>query len=511
MASLSLAQLLKDLPGIDLPESLTDLAISEVSTDPNLCKPGVLYLAAECETVDSQRYGLRLDGHDFIDLAIRNGASAVVVNEHFGIQSSSRVPFIRAERSLAILGLICSRLYADRPRNIALVTGTNGKTSTVNFSKMLWHHTGHSACSVGNLGGVCADGSIVWERDSTLSVPETVTLHKILRTLAERKVDYLAMEATSHALFDYRLDGISANIAAFTNLTSDHLDFHGSMEEYFRVKMMLFDRVLSPGSFAILNADSDWFSRAEAVCISRKHKILSYGRNGRDLRILESRAVNGGQLVSIEVLGRRYECRLNLYGEFQLSNVLCSLGIVIASGIPEAHAIEKISFLQEVEGRLNLVGQTERGGQIIVDYAHTPDGLRAALEACRTFTRGKLWVAFGCGGERDKGKRPVMGEIATRLADRVIVTDDNPRFEDPAIIRAEILAQAAGAREIAERRKAIEYGIEQLNDGDTLLIAGFGHEKFQSVKGQLLPFSDTEIAKSLLESGRRMASPLHEE
>lgn len=494
-----LEQLLAGLNGIvEIPSEVLDLPISEVTTDPNLCKPGVLYLAAECETVDSLRYGVRLDGHDFVSAAILNGASAVLIDLNHE-PAGETIPYIRTEQPLSLLGPISKRLYGERsPQTIALVTGTNGKTSTVNFCRMLWHYAGLSACSVGNLGGVCTDGTIVWDRDVNLSVPETVTLHKMLGRLAARGINHVAMEATSHAIFDYRLDGVAAGIAAFTNLSRDHLDFHNTMDEYFRVKMILFDRVLRAGSVAVLNADSDWFDKAAAVCKARKHTIVSYGKNGRDLRIIDSRAVEGGQLLALEVFGKRYECRLNLYGDFQLSNVLCSLAIVISSGVLQDRAIESINQLEEVEGRLNMVARTESGGRIIVDYAHTPDGLRAALEACRTFTKGKLWVTFGCNGERDRGKRPEMGAIAARLADQVIVTDGHPRTEEPALIRADILAAAPGAREIGGRVKAIETALKQLGNGDTLLIAGFGHEKFQSIAGKLLPYSDTETVLGLL-------------
>ncbi|MBY0357147.1 MAG: UDP-N-acetylmuramoyl-L-alanyl-D-glutamate--2,6-diaminopimelate ligase [Candidatus Obscuribacterales bacterium] len=488
---MQLDSLLRDLPGISVPV-LAAMSVTGITTDPNLCQPGFIYVAAVSETVDSKRYGVRLDGRDYIDKAIENGAR-LIISAPGTILSSSKAVLIEHPSPLLLLGPLAARFYGQlHPKNIALVTGTNGKTSTVNFCRLLWASLGFPSCSIGNLGGVCSDGTEVWGRDPVLSVPETVELHKIFHRLAEKNIDHVAMEATSHSLFDYRLHGVKATVGAFTNLTRDHLDFHGSMEEYFRVKMTLFKDVLPAGGTAILNADSSWFEPAQNICRNAHHRLISFGQNGADIRLLERKNEKDGQVLRLEIFGKTYQCKLNLFGEFQAENVLCSLAIVLASGLDVDSALEKLNSLTPIEGRLEVVAVTPTGGKVVVDYAHTPDGIRAALEACRTFTSGKLISVFGCNGERDSGKRPLMGEIAASLADLVVVTDNHPRTEDPAVIRRQILAGAPAACEIADRVSAIEFVIRELKKGDTALIAGMGHEKFQTIGKERQPYSDKE-------------------
>lgn len=498
--------ILSDIPGIaPIPEPAASTVIAGITCDPNLCRPDFLYLAAESETVDSTRYGVRLDGRDYIDTAVRNGATVVLTTPHLTIPREVRNKFLLLthEQPLSILGKLCAQYFGERPKKIALVTGTNGKTSTVNFARMLWSGSGRKSCSVGNLGGVCSDGTIVWDRDPTLSVPETVFMHDMLRKLARRGFNHVALEATSHALFDYRLHGLPATIAAFTNLTRDHLDFHQTMEEYFRVKMLLFKEVLPRGSFAVLNADTPWSDSAIAICKDRNHEVLSFGKAGAAIKLLGRASNAQGQELALEILGERFECQFNLHGEFQTSNALCALGIVIASGVSAAEAIEQLSQLQPVEGRMNTVAFSPTGGRIIVDYAHTPDGIRAALEACRSITEGKLFVVFGCNGERDAGKRSEMGEIAAKLADRVIVTDAHPRTENPEKIRRQILEAAEGAEEVPNRISAIDVAIRELGPKDTVLVAGLGHEKFRTIGTIRVPYSDTETVHLILaELGR---------
>jgi UDP-N-acetylmuramoyl-L-alanyl-D-glutamate--2,6-diaminopimelate ligase len=510
MAKINLDLLLHNLPGIS-DARFGQITITGVTTDPNLCRLGFLYVADQCETVDSTRYGVRLDGRDYIQQALQNGAAAVLTTPGVSLPEAalsttplSTTPLnttalITHEQPLSILGPLCSRFFGEpRPEHIALVTGTNGKTSSVTFCRMLWSQANLPSCSIGNLGGVCSDGTIVWERDPTLSVPETVTLHRMLHTIAQKGFNHVAMEATSHALFDHRLDGVPATIGAFTNLTRDHLDFHETMEEYFRVKMTLFQEVLAPGNWAVLNADAAWFEPALAICKARKHRILSFGFKGSEIRLLECVKQPYGQDLTLEILGKKYHCRLNLFGLFQVSNVLCSLAIVIASGMAADQALAYVSSLTEVEGRLNTVAVSPAGGRVVVDYAHSPDGIRAALEACRTFTDGQLVIVFGCNGERDKGKRLEMGTVASQLADQVIVTDGHPRSEDPAAIRQDVLAGAPGAREVAGRIAAVEMAIKALSKNDTLLIAGMGHENFQTVGNRRLPYSDRETAQRVV-------------
>lgn len=479
-------------------ESLSSLDILDISTSPDLCAPGTLYLAAECETVDTSRYGTRMDGRLFIDKAIEAGACAVLTDSSIK-RADCSVPVIYYENPLSIEGLLCSRLFsAPKPANLALVTGTNGKTSVVNFCRMLWHACGLQACSVGNLGGVLTDGSFVWRRDVALSVPETVFMHKMLNDLAAKGIQHVAMEATSHALFENRLDYCQGNIGAFTNLTRDHLDFHGTMEEYFRVKMTLFTEVLPRGSHAVINADSDHGYRVIEICRESGHEVLSFGRSGEFVKLLSNRKEGDGQILDLQVAGSSYSVLFKLFGEFQINNALCALAIAIASGVPVEDAVEALSSIDEVEGRLNTIASTEGGGRVVVDYAHTPDGLRAALTACKVFTRGQVIVVFGCNGDRDVGKRPEMGAIAVELADRVFVTDGHPRSEEPDKIRRDIMDGAPGAFEIAGREQAIEAAVKSMQPGDTLLIAGFGHQKFQYVRGEKRPFSEADIVNRAL-------------
>lgn len=476
------------------------MVISGVTTDPNQSYPGTLYFAAVSETVDSTRYGVRLDGRDYIPNAVQNGATVVITTRGAVIPRSvkKQIVLIEHDEPLSLLGPVCANFFGERPSQIALVTGTNGKTSSVNFARQIWSSIGLKSCSVGNLGGVCSDGRIVWDRDPTLSVPETVFMHEMLRTLVRRGFNHVAMEATSHALFDYRLHGLPARIGAFTNLTRDHLDFHGTMDEYFRVKMMLFNEVLAPGSFAVICADSAWAEKAVATCRDRGHYIIRYGTEGSEIRLLGQVNNDQGQKILLEVLGKNYEVQLNLFGLFQLSNALCALGMVIASGVAVDRAMQAFPLLTEVEGRLNTVAHSPSGGRVVVDYAHSPDGIRAALEACRTFTKGKIYIVFGCNGERDAGKRSDMGKIATKLADQVIVTDAHPRGEDPAQIRAQVLEGTVRAFEIPNRESAIDVAIRELGPDDTALIAGLGHEKFRSIGAIRVPYSDTETVHRII-------------
>jgi UDP-N-acetylmuramoyl-L-alanyl-D-glutamate--2,6-diaminopimelate ligase len=447
--------------------------------------------------VDNHRFGVRLDGRQYIDQAIKQGAVAVLTTPDILLQS--KAAFIYHQTPLSLLGPLCSQLIdKPYPQHIALVTGTTGKTSTVNFCRQLWTLANHSACSMGNLGGVCSDGTLVWERDPILTVPDTVSLHEILTQVKSLGIDDVACEATSHALFDYRLTGVPASIGALTNFTRDHLDFHHTMEEYFRVKMRLFEEVLPAGSWVILNADDAWYESAAAICKSRGHRIISVGLKGDTIRLTDCNTIAHGQDVELYIQGKPYQTHINLFGQFQVMNILCALGIVMASGMQVDQAIALIPQLAAIEGRLNTVGMTPTGGQVIVDYANTPDGMRASLDACRSFTTGELFVVLGSNGERDRGKRAMMGEMAIKLADHVIVTDAQPRSDDPTEIRRDILEGARGAMEIPDRVTAIETACHSLQKGDTLVVEGMGHVNFRAIGDQQIPYSDTETIKQIL-------------
>ncbi len=448
--------------------------------------------------------GARLDGRQFIPEAVSRGAVAVLAPPGARLPETAGgdVVLIQDDRPRRRFALLASRFHAAQPRTIAAVTGTSGKTSVVQFTRQLWQALGQAAASLGTLG-VIADG---WTEKGSLTTPDPVALHATLATLAARGIDHLAVEASSHGLAQYRLDGMRIAAAAFTNLSRDHLDYHGTMQAYFAAKARLFDEVLQSGGTAVLNADVPCISELAATCHRRGHRVLTYGSRGDALRLCAARPHAHGQLVSFDVFGRRHDLALGLIGRFQAHNVLCAIGLVLA-GMPDAEAaapavITAATNLVGVTGRLQPVARHPNGAAIYVDYAHKPDALETVLTAIRPHTRDRLVVVVGCGGDRDPGKRPMMGEIATRLADRVIVTDDNPRSEDPAAIRHQVLAGVGRpAEEIGDRAEAIRAGIRGLGPDDVLLIAGKGHEQGQIVGNEVRPFDDAETARSVVEEG----------
>ncbi|MGH7028790.1 MAG: UDP-N-acetylmuramoyl-L-alanyl-D-glutamate--2,6-diaminopimelate ligase, partial [Stellaceae bacterium] len=369
---------------------------------------------------------------------------------------------------------------------------TNGKTSVAHFTREIWAAAGYPAASLGTLGLVTPAG----RRAGALTTPDPVVLQRDLAALRAHGIEHVAVEASSHGLAQFRLDGLLVAAAAFTNLSREHLDYHRDMAQYRAAKERLFTALLAPGAPAILNRDSGEFARLAAVCRDHGHRVLAYGTDaGAQLRLVAVRARPGGQDLSLEVLGRRHDVAFPLFGEFQATNALCALGLAIATGVPADVATEALARLSGVPGRLEFVAEGRGGAPIVVDYAHTPDALATVLSALRPHAPGRLIALFGCGGDRDPGKRPLMGRLAAAAADRVYVTDDNPRGEDPAEIRRAILAAAPGAIEIGDRRRAIETAITDLSVGDLLLIAGKGHETGQIVGGETLPFDDAEIAR----------------
>jgi UDP-N-acetylmuramoyl-L-alanyl-D-glutamate--2,6-diaminopimelate ligase len=389
---------------------------------------------------------------------------------------------------------MAARFYVHQPRVIAAVTGTNGKTSVAAFTRQIWQRLGFRAASIGTLGLVAPN----LQRPGALTTPDPVDLHRILRELADDGIEYLAMEASSHGLEQFRLDGVRIGAAGFTNLSRDHLDYHDSMEAYLAAKMRLFEAVMAPGGTAVLNADAPEFDALAQICVARGHEIISYGAAGEDLRLEASQPSEQGQHVTLTVLGERAEMKLPLFGAFQAHNVLCALGLAIACGANHEAALEAIEYLKGPRGRLELVARHPSGAPVYVDYAHTPDALENVLEALRSHATGRLVLVFGCGGDRDPGKRPLMGAVASRLADVVIVTDDNPRSEDPAAIRRQIMAPqgAPGAREIGLRGEAIRAALALLERDDLLLIAGKGHETGQIVGEEVHPFDDADVARA---------------
>jgi UDP-N-acetylmuramoyl-L-alanyl-D-glutamate--2,6-diaminopimelate ligase len=464
--------------------------IRGLSADSRQVEPGYVFAALP---------GARTDGRRFIEQAVGRGAVAVLAEPNTPVPAGTVLLVDpNPRRRLALMAAI---FYGAQPRHIAAVTGTSGKTSTAEFTRQLWTQLGHKAASLGTLGIVSPKRS----EYLPLTTLGPVELHQHLAAIAKEGVDHLAMEASSHGLDQFRLDGVKVTAAAFTNLSRDHLDYHGTSEAYLAAKRRLFSEVMEPHSTAVLNADAPEYGSLAEACRQRQHRIIRFGRLAGDLRLVNQRPDADGQQLTIDVFGKRANVFFPVAGSFQADNLLAALGLVIADGAPAERALDAVAKLAGVHGRIEHVASLANGAPIYVDYAHKPAALEAVLRALRPHATGKLVVVFGCGGDRDRGKRPQMGEIAERLADTVIVTDDNPRSEDPAAIRAEILAATKNAREIGDRHEAIRAAIGELGAGDVLVIAGKGHETGQTVAGITYPFDDSEEARLAVRSlaGRR--------
>ncbi len=473
------------------PDPSRDPAVTGLAVDSRKVQPGFLFAALA---------GTRTDGASFVTDAVSRGATAILAAPDAALPPlASDIVVVRDTNPRRRIALMAATFAGAQPTTIAAVTGTNGKSSTVHFVRQIWSALGRKAASVGTLGIV----SPGFGREAGLTTPDPVQLHADLATLAREGVTHLAIEASSHGLDQHRLDGLKPVAAAFTNLTHEHLDYHPSMDAYFAAKARLFEELLPPGATAVVNADSDRAEALAGICRRRGLRFWTYGARGRELRLLRDEPTSGGQHLELEVLGTRYDVDLPLVGGFQASNALAALGLVLATVDDTPRAVAALSTLTGAPGRLQLVARHRNGAAIYVDYAHKPEALETVLKTLRPFAKGRLVVVFGCGGDRDRGKRPVMGEIATRLADLTIVTDDNPRSEEPADIRAQIVRgiplERKNWREArVDRREAIVEGIMALHGADDLLlIAGKGHETGQTIKGVTHPFDDAEMAREL--------------
>jgi UDP-N-acetylmuramoyl-L-alanyl-D-glutamate--2,6-diaminopimelate ligase len=460
-------------PGVD-PE------IAGITADSRAVKPGFLFAALP---------GSKADGTRFIGDAIEHGAVAVLSVK--AQQLPKGVAGIQSDNPRRALAMMAARFYGRQPQHIAAVTGTNGKTSIAHFTRLLWSLRGHKAASLGTLGLVAPDRT----RYGTLTTADPVALHRDLSELAAEGVEHVAMEASSHGLDQFRLDGVKVRAAAFTNLTRDHLDYHATMEAYGAAKQRLFSDVMLPNGTAVLNADVPEFPGLAALCRKHKHRVLSYGRQGEDIRILSQVPLPDGQTLSLQVLGKRYDLTMPLVAEFQAMNACAALGLVLAGDNDVDAVVNALTRLTPVPGRIELAATRRNGAGVYVDYAHTPDALETVLKALRPHAQRQLVVVFGCGGDRDPGKRPMMGAIGAKLADVAIVTDDNPRTENAALIRKQVMAAAPGAREIGPRRDAIFTAVAGLQAGDVLVVAGKGHEQGQIVGQTVHPFDDAVVAR----------------
>ena len=473
-----------DMTAVSLAEAVE---VTGLTADSRKVGPGYLFAALP---------GVQGDGRDFIDEAVSKGAIAVLAPRGTALRPYGRpVALVEDDNPRRRLAVLAARFYAAQPEMVVAVTGTNGKTSVADFTRQIWQHAGLKAASLGTLGLIPKHPAA----PSSLTTPDPVELHACLTALADDGVERLAMEASSHGLDQFRLDGVRVAAAAFTNLSRDHLDYHGEMDSYFTAKRRLFAELVESRGTAVLNADDPVFAELEEVARARGLRVLSYGRSGRNLLLRELEATADGLAMTFDLCGERRDVTLPLAGAFQAHNALAALGLAIATDCDKEAALAALAALRGVAGRMERVGRTPSGGQVYVDYAHTPDALATVLKAARPHARNRLVVVFGAGGDRDPGKRPQMGATAAELADEVIVTDDNPRSEDPAAIRREILAAAPQAKEVGDRGEAIARAVVALRDGDVLVIAGKGHEPGQIVGDQVLPFDDREVARAALD------------
>mgnify|MGYP000597808731 CR=1 FL=1 len=464
-----------------------DRLVSGLGADSRGMRPGFIFAALA---------GSRTDGGRFVAEAVAKGAVAVLAAPGVAVDVPAGIAILRAAEPRRALSLMASRFYPRQPRTIVAVTGTNGKTSIAEFTRQILAACGRQAASLGTIGIVRPSGADY----GGLTTPDPVALHKTLQGLADEGITHLALEASSHGLDQHRLDGVRIRAGAFNNLGRDHLDYHPTMEAYLAAKLRLWD-LLEPGSCAVVNADGPAADKAMAAAGARGLVLSTTGERGDTLRLIEAKRDGFGQLLCIAAGERRWQVKLPLIGTYQAGNALVAAALAMACGEPSESAVPAIARLEGVKGRLEVVAEA-RGGIAVVDYAHKPEALSAALAALRPFATGRLICIVGCGGDRDRGKRPIMARIAAEEADVGIITDDNPRSEDPAAIRAEMLAGAPGNREIGDRAEAIRTGVGMLEAGDVLLVAGKGHETGQIAGDKVLPFSDhEEILRAVKELG----------
>jgi UDP-N-acetylmuramoyl-L-alanyl-D-glutamate--2,6-diaminopimelate ligase len=465
---------LADLAGIGGDSRVTGFAI-----DHRKVAPGTVFGAFR---------GTMFNGEDFIPQAVSAGAVAVVARPDVPVEGAAHVPADEPRREFARLA---AKFFRPFPETVIAVTGTNGKTSSVELTRQLWRMAGHHAASIGTLGVTTAD-----DRTTTgLTTPDIVTFLSNMAGLAREGVTHAAFEASSHGLAQYRTEGLPVRAAAFTNFSRDHLDYHQTMEEYFEAKMRLFDEVVEPDGAAVIWTDDPRSDEVAARASARGLRLLTVGARGEALKLVGREPTQLGQRLTVEAEGKTHKVELPLIGAYQAANALTAAGLVLATGGDLARTLACLPRVQGVRGRLERAVITRAGAPVYVDYAHPPDAIEAAVAALRPHARGRLILVFGAGGDRDVGKRPEMGAAAVRLAERVIVTDDNPRSEDPAEIRRAILAGAPDALEVPGRREAIAAAVAEAGADDLILLAGKGHEQGQIVGDKILPFDDVAVAR----------------
>jgi len=466
----------------------SDPVITGVTADSRRVGPGALFVALP---------GAAADGRAFIPQALSQGAAAVLAPAD---TDAALAPVLVTSGDVRRSYAIAARsFYGVQPQTCVAVTGTNGKTSVAAFCRQIWSALGLTAASMGTLGVLKQSGNVNEALTGPgLTSPDAADAARLLAELAQGGVTHLALEASSHGIDQRRLDGVSLKAAAFTNLSQDHLDYHGDMDAYRAAKLRLFETLLPRGRTAVLNADSDAYSSFAAASIMSGLAVMGVGERGRDLSLIARRAVPEGQRLTLDVAGTLHEILLPLAGAFQASNALVAAGLCIAGGEAPERVVQALETIEGAQGRLQRIPGGGTTGEVYVDYAHTPDGLETVLNALRPHATGRLIVVFGAGGDRDRAKRPMMGAIAGRLADVAIVTDDNPRSEDPAAIRRAVREGAEGLQEIGDRAQAIHAAIHMMRDGDVVVIAGKGHEQGQIIGGTTHPFDDATVAAQAL-------------
>ena len=463
--------------------------VTGLALDSRKVKPGFVFFAL---------IGTKQNGEAFARAAQENGAIAIVAKNHI---DGLKVPVIVVDDPYLAMSQAAARFAPKQPQNIIAITGTNGKSSSVDFLRQIWDKTGKKAASLGTLGAIMPDGAI----NLGFTTPDAIALHATLEMLAQKGITHLAMESSSHALMQKRMHGAKLVAGGFTNLTQDHLDYHGTMDEYAEAKLILFRKLLPKGSPAIINADASESLRFEKAVQEEGLDLKLVGWRGNYLKIQELWPKPASQRVDYRFENKTYPVEIPLIGEFQALNATMAAGIALALGDSPELVFKALTELRPVKGRMEHVGETNEGAHIFVDYAHTPDGLDVLLRAIRPHAPGKIILVFGCGGDRDKAKRPLMGAIGAKFADIVIVTDDNPRSENPEIIRQEIISAVPNAHEIGDRKEAILSAIKMAKSGDAVIIAGKGHETGQIVGDRVLPFSDQDtIIEYLNASGGKI-------
>ncbi|ADZ69770.1 UDP-N-acetylmuramoyl-L-alanyl-D-glutamate--2,6-diaminopimelate ligase [Polymorphum gilvum] len=477
---------------LGLPHPPPTLSVSGLTADSRQVRPGFLFAALQ---------GTAVDGWRFVPRALEQGAVAVLTDAQgaaalAGTMPDS-VPVLVAQDARRALALMAARFYGRQPNTMVAVTGTSGKTSVAHFVRQIFEHAGHASASLGTIGTVTSRGRAY----GGLTTPDPVSLHAELARLADEGITHAALEASSHGLEQHRLDGVRLVAGAFTNLGRDHMDYHATEEDYLQAKLRLFRDLLPAGGSVVVDPGERCADRVLAVARERGLHIFTVGERGADLRLTGLRHSGFSQELTVETPRGDYKISLPLAGRFQVSNALIAAGLAITAGEATGAVLRALEDLEGAPGRLELVGRKANGALVFVDYAHKPDALENALAALRPFTCGRLFVVIGAGGDRDPGKRPLMGAAAARHADVVIVTDDNPRSEDPAAIRKAVLAGAPDALEIGDRGAAIAEAVARLEAGDVLCVAGKGHETGQIVGDTVLPFSDHDAVRAALDTG----------